>query len=88
MEINMDPAVWQEHIDQDIQQSKDIAQIKMALFGCQAKPETMKHALMPTMQRINNYLDVMRWIGGITAGLVLASPIWIPQLRTIIKMLT
>ena len=54
-------AEWQAHIDNDLEQSKDIAVIKMAMFGDMNKPETLRNALHPTMMRINAFIDVWKW---------------------------
>ncbi len=48
---------WIEHKIQDERQSEDIAAIKFAIDGDPTKPETKKHALRPTMERLNTFLD-------------------------------
>ena len=66
----MDEAVWQKHVDQDIQQSKDICMIKLALFGDPSKPETVRIALAPTQARLNAWMDGICRLGKLSTWAV------------------
>jgi len=79
----IDEKVWQHHIDEDIQQSKDICMLKTAMFGKVDKPDTVKNAVVPTMARLNTFLDAVRWIGGAVFAVVVTSPAWIPLIKSV-----
>ena len=74
--------VWQEHIDADKRQDEKIRSLHMAVFGCQSRPETVKQAIVPTMARINVWLDVIK-VGG---QVIVSGSVILGALATVAKM--
>jgi hypothetical protein len=48
---------WDQHVADDDERGRDINELKLAMFGDLNNPETVKQAVMPTMTRLNTYLD-------------------------------
>lgn len=48
---------WDQHVADDDERGRDINELKMAMFGDPLAPDTVKQAVMPTMTRLNTYLD-------------------------------
>ena len=48
---------WDQHIVEDDQRGAAINELKLAMFGDPESPDTVKVAVMPTMTRLNTYLD-------------------------------
>lgn len=62
---------WEQHVAEDEQRGRDVNDLKMAMFGDPATPETVKQAVMPTMTRLNTYMDFALMLGkGVIATLV------------------
>jgi hypothetical protein len=54
---------WNQHVDEDEQRGRDINDLKLAMFGDPEKPETVRAAVLPTMQRLNAHLDFIVLLG-------------------------
>lgn len=54
---------WEEHVAEDDARGRDVHDLKLAMFGDPEKPETVREAVMPTMTRLNTYMDVALAIG-------------------------
>lgn len=62
---------WDQHVAEDEDRGREINDLKMAMFGNPENPETVKQAVMPTMTRLNTYMDFVLMLGkGIVATLV------------------
>lgn len=48
---------WDQHVADDDERGRDINDLKLAMFGDPMHPDTVKQAVMPTMTRLNTYLD-------------------------------
>lgn len=48
---------WDQHVLEDEARGRDINDLTLAMFGDPNNPETVKQAVMPTMTRLNTYLD-------------------------------
>lgn len=48
---------WDNHVLEDDRRGQDINELKQAMFGNPDIPETVKQAVMPTMTRLNTYMD-------------------------------
>lgn len=57
MENTISREEWKEHIDEDDQRGRDVNELKLAMFGDPIYPDTVRMAVMPTMTRLNTYLD-------------------------------
>ena len=62
--------VWHEHMAADKRQDANIRDLKIAVFGCPDKPETVRHAIVPTMARLNAWLDGIATLGRILTGII------------------
>ncbi len=78
---------WHAHAEEDKRQSADIREIMLLLKGDPLRPETVKCALMPTMMRLNAWLDMWKWIGGVMIGAGVSAPLWVPLLKMILREL-
>lgn len=83
----VDERAWQEHIDQDKQQSKDICSLKLAMFGDPRSPESVKAAVVPTMTRINAWLDALRWAVAGIVTLAITAPAWTYAAKLLLREL-
>lgn len=61
---------WDEHVAEDEARGRDINDLKLAMFGDPERPETVKHAVLPTMTRFNTLMD-----GAVTLVKVMGSSI-------------
>ena len=61
--------IWQEHITNDKEQDHKIHSLHLAVFGCPEKPETVRMAIVPTMMRLNTWLDVIKVMCQTAVGL-------------------
>lgn len=62
---------WDQHVAEDDARGRDVTDLKMAMFGDPATPDTVKQAVMPTMTRLNTYMDAALLLGkGVVALLV------------------
>lgn len=57
MSENISRQDWLDHIAEDDRRGADVNELKMAMFGNPEVPDTVKQAVMPTMTRLNTYLD-------------------------------
>lgn len=56
---------WDQHVVEDEQRGRDVNDLKLAMFGDPLHPDTVKVAVMPTMTRLNTYLDAIPKIGAL-----------------------
>lgn len=49
---------WEQHVAEDDARGRDVIDLKMAMFGDPSHPDSVKQAVMPTMTRLNTYMDV------------------------------
>ena len=81
------PTEWQEHVDNDRQQSNDIKSIMLVLHGNPERPETVRSSLVYTLQRVNAFIDVWKWVGAVMVAAAITMPIWLPPLKALIHVL-
>lgn len=62
---------WDQHVIEDDRRGRDINELKMAMFGNPDVPDTVKQAVMPTMTRLNTYLDGLAMLVKFSAGAVM-----------------
>lgn len=65
--------VWHEHMAADKRQDANIRDLKIAVFGCPDKPETVRQAIVPTMARLNAWLDGIATLGRILTGIIICA---------------
>ena len=78
---------WTDHLAQEVEQervlrehSAQLRHVELAMFGDAEIPDTVKNALLPTMVRLNHWLDMVGsvWrvslssVGGLAAVAVIA----------------
>ena len=78
---------WQEHMDEDKQQTLALHRLNLAIFGDPEKPDTVRCSLRSTMTRINAFIDVWKWIGAVLIGLGVTAPAWVPLLKMLLHEL-
>lgn len=63
---------WDQHVIEDDRRGQDINELKLAMFGDPNHPDTVKVAVMPTMTRLNTYLDGIQKLGVFALALISA----------------
>lgn len=61
---------WDDHIREDDLRGRDVNDLKLAMFGDPSHPDTVKVAVMPTMTRLNTYLDGIQKLGALALALL------------------
>lgn len=50
---------WDQHVAEDEERGRDINDLKLAMFGNPENPESVRQSVVPTMTRLNTYMDGM-----------------------------
>lgn len=74
---------WDQHVLEDDRRGQDINDLKLAMFGNPEMPETVKQAVMPTMTRLNTYMDVALMMGKGTVALLVGTGAFLGILKTV-----
>ena len=85
---------WVAHIQQEAEQERllrehtsQLRKMDLALFGDSEMPETLRNSISTTMIRMNAFIDVWKWVGGVLLGIAITSPFWLPLLKLLIQEL-
>jgi len=84
--MSIDDDTWREHIEADKVQDIKIHALHVAVFGCQERPETVKAAIVPTMARINTWLDVLATMGRVTLGVLVGGGALVSIIISIVNL--
>lgn len=74
---------WDQHVEEDDLRGQDIVDLKMAMFGDPSNPDSVKQAVMPTMTRLNTYLDGLAMLGKGIVALVVGTGAFLGILKTV-----
>jgi hypothetical protein len=73
---------WDQHVSDDDQRGREINDLKMAMFGDPGAPDTVKQAVMPTMTRLNTYMDYTLMLCKGTVALLVGTGAFLGILKT------